>query len=155
MAAKVTLTVGGGALDGMEYKFDKPARCIVGRGEDCTVRVPSGWAYQLVSRHHCQIDIGPHRVSVRDLGSRNGTYLNGLVIGSRAPDESPEFAANTVFATYDLNDGDVLLIGSIRLHVHITGMAAAKEAVEAAFEPGRPEFEKCAKKRPGSMLLAT
>src|SRR5438132_7438837 len=105
MPAKVILTIQGGALDGTVYACAQPARCVLGRSEDCSVRLPShGWEFHMVSRHHCRLDIDPRRVRVRDLGSRNGTYINGRLIGLRAGDESPESAADMAFRAYDLHD---------------------------------------------------
>ena len=34
----------------------------------------------LVSRQHCILDVGPHGIRVRDLGSQNGTYVNDVAI---------------------------------------------------------------------------
>ena len=50
-----------------------PGRSVVGReGElDCVVAHPS------VSRQHCELVLTDEALIVRDLGSRNGTYLNG------------------------------------------------------------------------------
>src|SRR5262245_63973401 len=85
MPAKVTLTIQGGALDGTQYEFAKAIRCVIGRSENCSVRLPNhGWEFSMVSRNHCRVDIDPPRVRVRDLGSRNGTYINGRLIGLRA-----------------------------------------------------------------------
>lgn len=49
---------------------------IVGRDEGCHMRLTSS----LVSRQHCILDVGPHGVRVRDLGSQNGTYVNDVAI---------------------------------------------------------------------------
>ncbi len=45
---------------------------VVGRDPDCriVVDVPG------VSRHHARIRVGPDRVLIDDLGSKNGTYVN-------------------------------------------------------------------------------
>jgi pSer/pThr/pTyr-binding forkhead associated (FHA) protein len=48
---------------------------ILGRGSECHVRFDSDW----VSRQHCQLRVGASGASVRDLGSRNGTLVNGLL----------------------------------------------------------------------------
>jgi pSer/pThr/pTyr-binding forkhead associated (FHA) protein len=51
-----------------------------GRGPECHVRPESEW----VSRQHCLLRVTPAAVFVRDLGSRNGTLVNGaLVEGER------------------------------------------------------------------------
>jgi pSer/pThr/pTyr-binding forkhead associated (FHA) protein len=123
MKANVTLTLIGGALDGKEYTFTKPTHCVVGRGEECSVRLPSGWEYQVVSRRHCLIDIDPPFVCVRDLGSRNGTYLNGRLIGQRAHCEFPEEVSEQAFSDYELADGDELWIGPVTIRVGVDTLA--------------------------------
>jgi pSer/pThr/pTyr-binding forkhead associated (FHA) protein len=46
---------------------------VFGRGQECHVRPNS----ELVSRQHCILSVGLERVLVRDLGSTNGTLVNG------------------------------------------------------------------------------
>ncbi len=46
---------------------------LVGRERDCHLRPDS----ELVSRHHCVLRRDEFTLRVRDLGSRNGTYVNG------------------------------------------------------------------------------
>ncbi len=48
-------------------------RYIIGRDKDCDLRLQS----PTVSRHHCVIKRDEFTVRVRDLGSRNGTLVNG------------------------------------------------------------------------------
>ena len=53
----------------------RPGRVRLGRGEEAEVRV----ACADVSRLHCEIEVGEDgRVTVADLGSRNGTDVNGV-----------------------------------------------------------------------------
>src|SRR6201993_772373 len=46
---------------------------VFGRGEECHVRPNSDW----VSRQHCLLRVAEDGVHLRDLGSRNGTLVNG------------------------------------------------------------------------------
>jgi DNA-binding winged helix-turn-helix (wHTH) protein len=64
---------------------------LVGRDPGCTLTIPSG----LVSREHARIVVDGERVTLLDLGSKNGT----LVDGRRAAGEVP------------LADGDEVRIG--------------------------------------------
>jgi pSer/pThr/pTyr-binding forkhead associated (FHA) protein len=127
MVAKVTLTIQGGSLDGSEFTFEEPAHCVVGRGEDCDVRLPNkGWEFKMVSRHHCQLDIGGPRVRVRDLGSRNGTYVNGRLIGLRTEMEPSATVSENMFASHDLKNGDVLSVGPIAFWVRVASVEKAE-----------------------------
>lgn len=46
---------------------------VIGRRHDCDLRIP----LMSVSRRHCQLNCDEGVLKIRDLGSRNGTYLNG------------------------------------------------------------------------------
>lgn len=60
--------------DGQRKDFPLAGKSTtVGRAIDCTLRVPTGD----VSRKHCEIVVGDRDVTVKDLGSANGTYVNG------------------------------------------------------------------------------
>ncbi len=87
-----------------------PGSYVLGRASDCDVRVPADGNTRLVSRRHCQIEITESGVFVYDLGSRNGTFVNGSSIGKRpadrAADESPDLGPG-----YPLADGDELRLG--------------------------------------------
>jgi serine/threonine-protein kinase len=156
MPVKVTFTILGGALDGKAYEFTKPARCVVGRSEDCSLRLPNrGWDFHMVSRHHCQLDIEPPRIRVRDLGSRNGTYINGRLIGLRGPEQSPDSAAAIKFASTDLNDGDILEVGPVSFRVKVRSTETAQpEPVESGAESAALEPEETTKPPADWMMFA-
>jgi pSer/pThr/pTyr-binding forkhead associated (FHA) protein len=69
---QVVLKVVGGKNDGREIAISVP-RFIIGRGETAHLRPAS----DLVSREHCAIEVGEGKVTVNDLASRNGTFVNG------------------------------------------------------------------------------
>lgn len=48
-------------------------KTVIGRGTECNLRIASAQ----VSRKHCVITVADSRVHVRDLGSANGTFVNG------------------------------------------------------------------------------
>ena len=47
--------------------------CLIGRGDECQVRTNS----TLVSRQHCLVHVTQDNAILRDLGSTNGTLVNG------------------------------------------------------------------------------
>jgi serine/threonine-protein kinase len=83
MATEIKLNVTSGRLKGKEFAFTEPTRCLVGRSHDCQIQLPDDWEFRDISRHHCELEIDPPVVRVRDLGSLNGTYINGEKIGQR------------------------------------------------------------------------
>src|SRR3982751_5063150 len=67
----------------------------VGRNASCQLSLDD----PLVSRRHAIFEVGPHGVTVQDLGSRNGVIVNGHRIDSRVT----------------IQVGDRILIGSQEL----------------------------------------
>jgi uncharacterized RDD family membrane protein YckC len=61
------VTLGGRRIELAEGEL------VVGRGRDCDLRVRDG----SVSRAHALVSVTPGRVTVQDLGSSNGTRVNG------------------------------------------------------------------------------
>ena len=71
VSLKVTRPKGGTKT----FQVSKP-EIVVGRGKECDMQILS----TEVSRRHCQLNIGDDGVSIQDLGSGNGTSVNGLPI---------------------------------------------------------------------------
>lgn len=68
----VKLVVVQGKPEGKEILVRTP-KFLIGRGTECHLRPNS----ELVSRHHCMFILGENGVTLRDLGSTNGTLVNG------------------------------------------------------------------------------
>lgn len=117
--AAVTLTVVTARLEPSEYVFDERNTCILGRATDCAPRLPNDRAHRTVSRHHCLLDINPPDVRIRDFGSLNGTYVNGVKIGQRERGQSPEEAAGVPYPEHDLVDGDEFRLGDTVVRVGV------------------------------------
>ncbi len=91
---------------------DGPA--TMGREAGCQVRINSS----LVSRKHCQVYEKKGHLLVKDLGSSNGTYVNGKRVSEQQV----------------LEVGDELTIGPIRFRVEKFELAAAAAGVAKASE---------------------
>jgi serine/threonine-protein kinase len=74
---KVSLEVVDGPHQGVRFEFDQYTTFIIGRGSTAHLRLPQDAFF---SRHHCVLELSPSRCFLRDLGSRNGTYLNGAKV---------------------------------------------------------------------------
>ena len=60
--------------DGSQKSFPLPSRVtLIGRRNDCDLWIPLA----SVSKRHCQLNYSKGVLKLRDLGSRNGTILNG------------------------------------------------------------------------------
>lgn len=76
---KVQLVVVRGKPEGKVIPLAGP-KFKIGRGETCHLRPNS----EQVSREHAEFEIGSNSVLVRDLGSRNGTLVNGKALTTEA-----------------------------------------------------------------------
>ena len=74
---------------------------VIGRREDCDLRIPVGE----VSRKHCRLVLGTDNLSIQDLGSSHGTFVNG----ERVQDAF-------------LNAGDSVVVGPVTFIVQIDGV---------------------------------
>ena len=82
----------------------KRSPLLIGRAEECDVRPLS----EDVSRRHCAIHVGPAELWAEDLGSRNGTFVNGVKIVQKTK----------------LTDGDLVRVGVLELKVSCAKPAA-------------------------------
>lgn len=94
---KIQLEVIDGPYQGKVFTFDRRDTFLVGRTEQAQLSFPDDRSF---SRHHCMLEIVPPKCRVRDLGSTNGTLVNG------APVQEAELA-----------DGDVIVCGKTRLRI--------------------------------------
>ncbi|MBX7056242.1 MAG: protein kinase [Pyrinomonadaceae bacterium] len=72
---RVSLNVIAGPQTGRSFTFDQHDTFMIGRSEDAQFCLPQD---RFFSRHHCLIEIAPPQAFLRDLGSTNGTFVNGL-----------------------------------------------------------------------------
>ena len=89
---------------GRLYRLDG-ARAVLGRHPDCDIVLDEG----AVSRQHAQLSIVEDGVYVEDMGSRNGTFVNGEQVRGR----------------FKLHDDDRVKICDLLFSFHLN-------------EPGRP-----------------
>jgi serine/threonine-protein kinase len=71
---QVTLRVLSGPHGGRSFVFDQHDTFLIGRSETAHLCLPDD---RYFSRNHCILEIAPPRCFLRDLGSLNGTYVNG------------------------------------------------------------------------------
>ncbi|MEP6636806.1 MAG: FHA domain-containing serine/threonine-protein kinase [Acidobacteriota bacterium] len=71
---QVNLRVLAGPYKGRVFPFDQHDTFLIGRTNDAHLCLPDD---RFFSRHHCLLEIAPPRCFLRDLGSTNGTFVNG------------------------------------------------------------------------------
>src|SRR5262245_11896802 len=146
MSARITLTATGGPCQGREFAFTGRTICTVGRSDDCLLRIRGDASNLTVSRRHCLLDIDPPAVRVHDLGSLNGTFVNGRKIGQREKGTPPWEATPADLEGVELYDGDRLAVGGSEFLVGIQCIPDGGTAAGALQEEGAPqlaEFAAC------------
>lgn len=97
--------------DGERRDFPlKQMRTVLGRNRNCDLRIP----LSSVSREHCEILIEENNVVVRDLDSRNGTYLNHNRIEQTPLEAGDELVVGPVVFTLVI-DGEPTQIDPVPL----------------------------------------
>lgn len=170
MPGKLTLEITEGVMGGRRFEFEEHDTFIFGRDSDCHMCLPDD---PMVSRHHLILEVNPPDARLRDLGSLNGTIVNGIKHGGRMGDETPEEGAKRKYPEVNLRNGDSVTVGATVLKVHIeTPMfccecgreitnqnpqqcawiggtficpTCRKKAIEAAKPPKKPEPIRCQK----------
>lgn len=97
---RVTLRVVAGPQTGRVFTFDQHETFMIGRSEDSHFCLPHD---RFFSRHHCILEIAPPQTFLRDLGSTNGTFVNGIRV-----------------ETAHLKNGDRIQGGETVLEVEVT-----------------------------------
>jgi len=72
----IVLVVQSGKHRGRKIKFPEDGTLLIGRDPECHLRLAS----TDVSRKHCLLTLGPAGITVKDLGSRNGTFVDDFLI---------------------------------------------------------------------------
>src|ERR1700742_1995930 len=71
---QVNLKVIAGPYKGRIFSFTQHDSFLIGRSPDAHLYLPDD---RFFSRNHCLLEINPPHSYVRDLGSTNGTFVNG------------------------------------------------------------------------------
>ena len=90
---------------------------VIGRGKECNLQVLSSE----VSRQHCRLTVNDSLIAVRDLGSGNGTILNGQTIEANV--DTP------------LSPGDVIGIGPLAVALEFESLTTPAPVAQ----PGVPD----------------
>jgi serine/threonine-protein kinase len=105
-----------GPQTGRAFTFDQHETFMIGRSEDSQFCLPHD---RFFSRNHCLLEIAPPQTFLRDLGSTNGTFVNGLKV-----------------ETAHLKNGDRIQGGETVLEVEVT----ANDETSKFNSQGSPSF---------------
>jgi pSer/pThr/pTyr-binding forkhead associated (FHA) protein len=119
---ELKLVVLAGAKQGLEIPLKKD-KFLIGRSKECALRAGS----EAISRRHCAIVRAESGLTVRDLGSRNGTFVNDERISEVVP----------------LKVGDELRVGPLKFRVApIVSQKPAASPAPAAPAPASTKSRK-------------
>jgi eukaryotic-like serine/threonine-protein kinase len=118
MPGRVSLDVVAGPIQGQQFAFEDHDTFLFGRSPDCHAQLAE--SDTTASRHHFLLEVNPPAVRLRDLGSLNGTYVNGTKHGGRGA-LSLEKAKQQRWPEVDLRDGDGIRVGTTVFEVHVEG----------------------------------
>ena len=116
----LTLHILNGATAGQTLAVP-PEGATLGRTRVADIRLEDA----LLSRVHCRFDFDSEGPTLQDLGSSNGTSLNGK------PLEGPPA---------HLHEGDVITVGETQLRVEVVGAESAASAPTLAVRPPQASF---------------
>ncbi len=150
MAGTVSLVVTAGPIRGQRYDFGEHDTFLFGRAPDCHARLAASDAS--ASRHHFLLEVNPPQARLRDLGSLNGTHVNGVRHGGRRRGESPEDAAARGGAEVDLRDGDEVRVGATVIRMHVSAPAARSDCGPPTHLANAPDEEDADAARPGQTV---
>jgi serine/threonine protein kinase len=132
MPGRVCLDVVAGPIQGRHFEFDGHDTFLFGRSPDCHAELAPDDA--TASRHHFLLEVNPPAARLRDLGSLNGTYVNGHKHGGRAKNQTPEEAAQKAWPEVDIRDGDLIRVGATVINVRIDAPPPAPRADTPALD---------------------
>ncbi len=126
MFERVILKALNGASKGHEFVLSNEMDYVLGRATDCSCVLDD--PYRLVSRRHCRIEVRAPFVRVQDLGSRNGTQVNGANIGRTTGPLTFEDLTVVAYEAHLLEDGDILQIAGYEFEVECDPSTRCAEA---------------------------
>jgi predicted component of type VI protein secretion system len=109
------LTVISGPFSGQKMRVPRP-KLLIGRAEDCDLRPDC----EFVSGHHCVLLLDDYTLRIRDLGSKNGTLVNGRRIGT---------------STKILLHDDMVAVGGMGFLVDLSQASPADPATQPGISP--------------------
>lgn len=139
MTAKAIIEITTGRLSGTRFEFTEHDTFLFGRhSKDCHACIPKD---PQISRHHFLLEVNPPDATLRDLGSLNGTHVNGVKQGARKVHETPEEGRRTHHPQIALKPGDVIQVGDTSLKFQVEWLLEDEDDLEdrVASEDGYEE----------------
>ncbi len=147
-----------GKLQGQIWNLDKD-ELLIGRGLDCDVVIPD----RQVSRHHARILRTMDGFLLEDLGSKNGTHLNGSPIQSPALLQDGDevqvalalrlsFVGTEATVPLTVSETDQMILGRMRMDPQAHRVTIGDKEVDPPLSPPQYRFLELLYRNPGRVV---
>lgn len=134
--SQVSIDITEGSCKGQRFTFEEQDAFMIGRAADCRCMIKGDDTF---SRHHLILEINGPNVTLKDLGSLNGTLVNGRrIYDGRGEDVDPAKAEPS--RPEGLRDGDRIEAGK---NVMILRIAAPAVCVDCGAEIAGKDKKAC------------
>ncbi len=137
---RVSLNVIAGPQTGRSFTFDQHETFMIGRSEDAHFCLPHD---RFFSRHHCILEIAPPQAFIRDLGSTNGTFVNGMRVETAYLKNGDHIQGGETILAVEVTTGLESHSNEAELHLNsipsVVSIQCLNCGVPATVEASRPD----------------
>ena len=108
---QVNLRVLAGPYEGRVFCFTQPDTFLIGRSHDAHLCLTDD---KFFSRNHCLLEITPPHCFLRDLGSTNGTFVNGKRVAEAFLENGAQIQGGETVLLVEVSTGSVRAVGKDR-----------------------------------------
>lgn len=101
---QVNLRVLAGPYKDRVFCFTQPDTFLIGRSNDAHLCLTDD---KFFSRHHCLLEINPPHCFLRDLGSTNGTFVNGQRVAEAFLESGAQIQGGETVLLVEVNSGEI------------------------------------------------
>ncbi|HEV7684536.1 MAG TPA: protein kinase [Pyrinomonadaceae bacterium] len=102
---QVNLRVLAGPYEGRVFCFTQPDTFLIGRSNEAQLCLTDD---KFFSRHHCLLEINPPRCFLRDLGSTNGTFVNGQRVAEAFLENGAHIQGGETVLLVEVSTGEIV-----------------------------------------------
>lgn len=106
---QVNLRVLAGPYQGRVFCFTQPDTFLIGRSNEAHLCLTDD---KFFSRHHCLLEITPPHCFLRDLGSTNGTFVNGKRVAEAFLENGAQIQGGETVLLVEVSIGETHPVGS-------------------------------------------
>ncbi|MFA5140135.1 MAG: FHA domain-containing serine/threonine-protein kinase [Elusimicrobiota bacterium] len=136
MPPRIVLKVVKGLPQPKDFSYERHDLFVFGRSRECTCSIPDD---PYLSKVHFIIEFNPPDAALQDLGSKNGTYVNGVrTSAKKTAGTYKEVLEKAPRVT--LKHDDVIKAGGAEMHLAIEQKGSSAAAVKPAAPAKQPSL---------------